>query len=148
MPGHFISHIKINGTGIILLLLCTAFHSPQKSFYEPSLSFHTLHFTSMEWLTGGVKCTHFWSDISPQNFCSVQHFKVFPYICIGSHAFAVFAHKNYGHAGYIDDLLPNMGIWMLACIVLLCIHVWWFSDHFFSLLSVWSPCYTLSRKIK
>ena len=44
-----------------------------------------------------------------------------PYVCIGSHAFAMFAHKkNYGRAGYVDDPLPNivyMAIWMPACIV-------------------------------
>ena len=24
-------------------------------------------------------------------------------VCIGSHAFAIFAHKNYGCVGYVDD---------------------------------------------
>ena len=59
----------------------------------------------------------------------------------------MFAHKkNYGRAGYVDDPLPNivyMAIRMPACIVSSST-VWWFSDHFFFLLSVWSPCYTLS----
>ena len=63
----------------------------------------------------------------------------------------MFAHKkNYGRAGYVDDPLPNivyMAIRMLACIVWLYYAssstMWWFLDHFF-LLSVWSPCYTLS----
>ena len=67
----------------------------------------------------------------------------------------MFAHKkNYGRAGYVDDPLPNivyMAILMPACIVWLFYAssstVWLFSDHFF-LLSVWSPCYTLSRKKK
>ena len=36
-------------------------------------------------------------------------FEVFPYVCKGSHAFAMFAHKkNYRHAGYVNDPLPNI----------------------------------------
>ena len=52
----------------------------------------------------------------------LRHFEVSPYVCIGSHAFAMLAHKNnYGFAEYVDDPLPNivyMGIWMPTCIVL------------------------------
>ena len=67
----------------------------------------------------------------------------------------MFAHKkNYGRAGYVDDPLPNivyMAIRMPACIVWLYYAssstVWWFLDHFF-LLSVWSPCYTLSYTLR
>ena len=37
------------------------------------------------------------------------HFEVFPYVYIGSHSLAMFAHKkNYGRAGYVDDPLPNI----------------------------------------
>ena len=72
----------------------------------------------------------------------LQPFEVSPYVCIGSHAFAMFAHKkNYGRAGYVDDPLPNivyMAIWILACIVGLYYAssstVWWFLDNFFSCL--------------
>ena len=76
----------------------------------------------------------------------LRPFEVSPYVCIGSHAFAMFAHKkNYRRTGYVDDPLLNIvyvAIWMPACIVWLYYAsssiVCWFSDHFF-LLSVWSP---------
>ena len=67
----------------------------------------------------------------------------------------MFAHKkNYGRAGYVDDPLPNihciygyldacMHCMALLCIQLDCVGVF---EPFFFLLSVWSPCYTLSRK--
>ena len=51
----------------------------------------------------------------------LRPFEVSPYVYIGSHALAMFAHKkNYGRAGYVDDPLPNIvyvGIWVPACIV-------------------------------
>ena len=57
--------------------------------------------------------------------------------------------KNYEHAGYVDDPLPNivyMGIWMPACIVWLYYAsssiMWWFSDHLFFCL----VCGPLERK--
>ena len=79
----------------------------------------------------------------------LRHFEVLPYVCIVRHAFAMFAHKkNHGHAGYVDDPLPNiiycmyvcmyvcMGIWMPASIVWLyyasSLIIWWFSDYIFS----------------
>ena len=69
----------------------------------------------------------------------------------------MFAHKkNYGRAGYVDDPLPNIHC-IYACLdaylhhmALLCIQLDYlvvFGPSFF-LLSVWSPCYTLSRKKK
>ena len=68
----------------------------------------------------------------------LRHFEVSPYVCTGSHAFAMFAHKkNYGRAGYVDDPVPNiayMGIWMPTCIVWLYYassSIIWFSDHLF-----------------
>ena len=60
----------------------------------------------------------------------------FPYVCIGSHAFAMFAHikKNYGCAGYVDDPLPNMVYNACACII------WLYSEfsymHYKALLGV------------
>jgi hypothetical protein len=66
----------------------------------------------------------------------------------------MYTHKNYGRAGYVDDPLPNIvhiAIWdaCLHCVALRCtqLTMWWFPDNFF-LLSVWSPCYQLSRKKK
>ena len=55
----------------------------------------------------------------------LQHFEVSRYVCIGSRIYAIFAHKkNYGRAGYVDDLLPNIAhiaIWdaCLHCVALL-----------------------------
>ena len=41
-----------------------------------------------------------------------------PYVCIASHAFAMFAHKNfYGCAGYTYNPLLNIAVWMPACII-------------------------------
>ena len=62
----------------------------------------------------------------------LRPFEVSPYVCIGSHTLAMFAHKkNYGRAGYVDDPLPNIvyiAIWMPACIIWLyyasCSTVW------------------------
>ena len=58
--------------------------------------------------------------------------------------------KNYGRMGYIDAPLPDivhMAILMPAYIYgsyyASSSTVWLFSDNFFFLLSVWSPCYTL-----
>ena len=55
---------------------------------------------------------------------TTRPFKVFPYVCI---------------YGYFDACLA------LSCIQLDCVVVF---GPFFFLLSVWSPCYTLSRKKK
>ena len=57
----------------------------------------------------------------------LRPFEVSPYVCIGSHAFAMF--KNYGCAGYVDDPLSNTvciyGYFdaCLHCIALLCIQL-------------------------
>ena len=71
------------------------------------------------------------------------HFEVFPYVCIGSHAFAMFAHKkNYGRAGYVDDPLPNIvnnAIWMPACSTMHPARLCGGFQTIFFLLSVWSP---------
>ena len=50
----------------------------------------------------------------------ILHFSSFPCVRIGSYVVAMFAYKKYGHAGYVDDPLPNvayLAIGMPACIV-------------------------------
>ena len=65
------------------------------------------------------------------------------HVCIGSHAFAMFAHKkSSGCTGYVDDPLPNiayMGIWMpiVRLYFASSLIIWCFSDHILFLLSVW-----------
>jgi hypothetical protein len=46
--------------------------------------------------------------------------KVSPYVCTGNHIYAMFAHKNYGCVGFVDDPLPNIAS-CLHCVALLCI---------------------------
>ena len=51
-----------------------------------------------------------WQDILIHTLRYGTHdFKFSIIVCIGSHAFAMLAHKkNYGRAGYVDDPLPNI----------------------------------------
>ena len=90
----------------------------------------------------------------------LQPFEVIPYICIGSHAFAMFsAHalrEEWGHIRvHINvttiPILVKIDVYIGCLLALygstmhppqLCGGFW----TIFFLLSVWSPCYTLSRK--
>jgi hypothetical protein len=53
------------------------------------------------------------------------------HVCIGSHAFAMFAHKKItGARGTLTTLYLTWRI--LLFVALLCIHVWCFPDNFIS----------------
>ena len=83
----------------------------------------------------------------------------YSHVGIGSHAFAMFAHKKItGVRGTLTTLYQTLYIVCMYVCMYVCIYgsacivwlyyassstVWWFSDHYFFLLSVWSPCYTL-----
>ena len=90
---------------------------------------------------------HFWQRFDRETFfIQTLELKLWLFeVCIGSHSFAMFDKKFYGHVAYVDDPLPNIvhiAVWVPACIIWLyyasSLTVWWFSYHFF-LLSVWSP---------
>ena len=51
----------------------------------------------------------------------LQRFKVFPYVCIGSHAFAIFAHKKItGPPGTFTTLYQTLYIlWVFGCLLAL-----------------------------
>ena len=50
----------------------------------------------------------------------LRHFEVSPYVCIGSHAFAMFAHKKItGARGTLTTLYQTFYIWVFGCLLAL-----------------------------
>ena len=50
----------------------------------------------------------------------LRPFEVSPYVCIGSHAFAMFAHKKItGAQGTLTTLYQTLYIWVLGCLLAL-----------------------------
>ena len=117
-----------------------------------SYSWQTVHMSTQN----GSHLEIWWNRILIHTLeLKLRHFKGSPY---GSHTFAMFsAHALREKQGLpvmhthilcwrpLPDLI-KIGV-QAACLALLCIQLDYVevSGHFF-LLSVWAPCYTLSRK--